>query len=105
MPFITFPMIFVAISSFYVLQLGGSLGWIGAAFILAMGVVFDTIISFFFPPYFIIAGIMVLFMIFTIIFIVPWPFLIMAYIGKGTISGVFSGSKDIAKKGYEKISN
>lgn len=105
MPFFTFPMLFVAISSFYVLQLGGSSGWIAAAFILSMGIITDTVISFFVPPYLIIATIMVVSMSLVLIFLVPWPFLIAAYIGKGTITGIFSGSKDLAIKGYEKITN
>jgi hypothetical protein len=107
MPFFTFPMIFVAISSFYVFQFGGSIGWIAAGFLLAMGLVMDTVITMFFPPYLIIAGTVVSFMILALVFLVPWPFLFWAFVGKGEISGVVRAHKDgakyVVKKGYNTI--
>ena len=61
----------------------------------------------FFPPYFVISGIVVAFMIFAIIVLIPWPFLIFAFIGQGSLidgtNAIVKAPVNLSKKGYEYV--
>jgi hypothetical protein len=107
MPMFTFPMIFIAISSFYVLQLKLNYGIIAALVLLLIGVACDIVITMFFPPYLVISGFVVAFMIFAIIILIPWPFLIFAFIGQGSLidgtKAVIKAPVNLSKKGYEYV--
>jgi len=91
MPMITFPMILIAISSFYVLQLSNTYGILAAVVILLIGVACDIFLTMYFPPYLVVGGMVVAFMLFAIVVLIPWPFLFFAYRGQGSLIGGFKG--------------